>query len=61
MSNGSSSDDGLETSRVVLESEKDCFGRNSGSLVPRTGFGRSLEEEEEIGNRVDPMTGSRVQ
>jgi len=61
VSNGSSSDDWLETSRVALESEKDCFGRSSGWLVTRTGFGRSLEEEEKIGNRVDPMTGSRVQ
>lgn len=46
---------------MVLESGNDCFGRDFGSQVTRTGFGRSLEEEEKIGNRVDPMTGSRVQ
>jgi len=46
VSNGSSSDDGLETLRVALEGEKECFGKNSGSRVVRTGFGRSLEEEE---------------
>jgi len=57
----SSSDGGLELWRIALESEKDGFGRNSGSRELWIGFGQLFEGEWMMRNRADPMAGSRVQ